>query len=71
MAHSAPQNLRTTRHLQEQSRILREDPKKTPVEPTKAVASKASKSLSPRAQVALLASGLLMLLFVALLRKPR
>ena len=65
MAHSTFQNLRTTRHLQEQSRIMRE------VKEPPAVASKASSSLSHHAQVALLAAGLLMLLFVALLRNER
>jgi|RhiMethySRZTD1v2_1073278.scaffolds.fasta_scaffold674143_2 hypothetical protein len=71
MAPSRPQNLRTIRHLQEQSRVLREDPEKTPVQPTKGIASKKSKSLSHRAQVALVAGGLLVLLFVALLCDER
>ena len=44
MAHSAPQNLRTTRHLQEQSRIVREA-KEPSAEPKKAIATKASSSL--------------------------
>jgi hypothetical protein len=51
--------------------MLREDPETTLVEPTKANVNKASKSLSQHAQVALLAGGLLMLLFVALLRNER
>jgi hypothetical protein len=50
--------------------MLREDPETTLVKPTKANVNKASKSLSHRAQVALLASGLLMLLFGALLSHP-
>jgi len=70
MIPSGPQ-LKTTRHQQEQSRMLREDPETTLVEPTKANVNKASKSLSQHAQVALLAGGLLMLLFVALLRNER
>jgi hypothetical protein len=50
--------------------MLREDPETTLVEPTKAIASKASKPLSHRAQIALLVGGLLMLLFGALLSHP-
>ena len=44
MAHSAPQNLRTTRHLQEQSRIVREA-KEPPAELKRAITTKASSSL--------------------------
>ena len=43
MAHSAP-HLRTTRHLQEQSRIVREA-KEPPAESKTAITTKASSSL--------------------------
>jgi len=43
MAQSTPQNFRTTRHLQEQSRILRAS-KEPPAESKTAIGSKASSS---------------------------